>query len=53
MDKTGTGFPSPYQYFSLTSGKAKHIKDLKRGWCPGADLNHQHVDFQSCARVLS
>jgi hypothetical protein len=29
------------------SRKHKHIKDLK--WCPEADLNHRHADFQSAA----
>lgn len=27
------------------------INDLK--WCPGADLNHRHADFQSAALPLS
>src|SRR5213075_849144 len=25
------------------------IKAPKEGWCPGAELNHRHTDFQSVA----
>ena len=27
--------------------------DFFRTWCPGADLNHRHEDFQSTALPLS
>ena len=27
--------------------------DFKGEWCPGADLNHRHADFQSAALPLS
>ena len=29
------------------SEKRRHIKGLE--WCPEADLNHRHADFQSAA----
>ncbi len=31
----------------------KNIRDYLEKWCPGADLNHRHADFQSAALPLS
>ena len=25
------------------------LKSIEKRWCPGADLNHRHTDFQSAA----
>ena len=33
----------------LTAFPLNHCKQ----WCPGADLNHRHADFQSAALPLS
>ncbi len=30
-----------------------HFNTTGKGWCPGADLNHRHEDFQSTALPLS
>jgi hypothetical protein len=29
--------------------KTFKIKGREKEWCPGADLNHRHADFQSAA----
>jgi len=31
----------------------KSMSQIRFKWCPGADLNHRHEDFQSTALPLS
>ncbi len=51
-------------YFGLSSVALKHLfaifasqkfrqRRTANKWCPGADLNHRHADFQSAALPLS
>ena len=42
------GIQLPFR-FAVT----KYMNLLREKWCPGADLNHRHADFQSAALPLS
>jgi hypothetical protein len=33
----------------MTAIKANDFNGQEKEWCPGADLNHRHEDFQSTA----
>jgi integrase len=37
---------------SAKDRKKSQARSLKIGWCPGAESNHRHRDFQSCRRAV-
>ena len=42
-----------WEFNKTKSNIKKDLKIIVFKWCPGADLNHRHEDFQSSALPLS